>query len=141
MLVFYMGYEIWYLKASHPTEPIGVWIRYTAHQKPGDPERGSLWFTLFANGGEPEAAKVTPEPEALSRGGNAFMRIGDALIATGRAKGSALAASWDLTFDNDEPELRHLPSEWMYKGRLPRTKLTTPFPAARFGGRLSFGER
>jgi hypothetical protein len=141
MLVFYMGYESWYLKASHPTEPIGVWIRYTTHQKPGEPERGSVWFTLFANGGGPQAAKVTLEPEALSRGGNAFVRIGDALIATGRAKGSALAASWDLTFDNDEPELRHLPSEWMYTVRLPRTKLTTPFPAARFSGSIGFGER
>jgi hypothetical protein len=141
MLVLYMGYESWYLKASHPTEPIGVWIRYTTHQKPDQPETASLWFTLFADGGEPQAAKITVEPQALSRGGNAFIRIGDALIATGRAKGSALQASWDLTFDHDEPELRHLPSDWMYKSRLPRTKLTSPFPAARFSGSITFGDR
>ena len=42
MLVLYMGYESWYLKASHPSEPIGVWIRYTTAQRPGQPETGSL---------------------------------------------------------------------------------------------------
>jgi hypothetical protein len=103
-----MGYESWYLKASHPTEPLGVWIRYTTHQKPGEAERGSLWFTLFADG---------------------------------RVRGSALDAGWDLTFEHPEPELRHLPRGWMYKAPVPRTKLTSPFPAARFSGRVAFGDR
>src|SRR4051794_8079996 len=134
-----MGYESWYLKASHPTEPRGVWIRYTTHQKPDGPERGSLWFTLFGEGG-PQAAKVTPGPEALSRGNGAFIRIGDAEFADGRVQGSALDATWDLTFEHPEPELRHLPREWMYKAPVPRTKLTSPFPAARFSGTVSFGD-
>src|SRR3954465_2768421 len=135
-----MGYESWYLKASHPTEPLGVWIRYTTHQKPGDAERGSLWFTLFGDG-PPLAAKVTPGPEALSRGGGAFIRIGDAEFADGHVQGSALDASWDLTFEHREPELRHLPRAWMYRAPIPRTKLTSPFPAARFSGRAQFGDR
>jgi hypothetical protein len=135
-----MGYESWYLKASHPTEPLGVWIRYTTHQKPDGPERGSLWFTLFGDD-PPQAAKVTPGPEALSRGNGAFIRIGDAEFADGRVTGSALDATWDLTFEHPEPELRHLPKGWMYKGPIPRTKLTSPCPAARFSGRVAFGER
>ena len=133
-----MGYESWYLKASHPTEPLGIWIRYTTHQTPGGPERGSLWFTLFANGA-PRAAKVTLPADALTRGGGAFVRIGDAELADGHARGGALDATWDLTFEHAEPELRHLPREWMYKARLPRTKLTSPFPAARFSGRVGWG--
>ena len=134
-----MGYESWYLKASHPTEPLGVWIRYTTHQKPDGPEKGSLWFTLFSDG-PPQAAKVTPGPEALSRGDGAFIRIGDSEFADGRVTGSALDARWDLTFEHPEPELRHLPKEWMYKAPIPRTKLTSPFPAARFSGTASFGD-
>lgn len=134
-----MGYESWYLKASHPTEPLGVWIRYTTHQKPGEPERGSLWFALF--GAQPAAAKVTPGPEALSRGGDQFIRIGESVFADGRVSGSALEASWDLTFEHPEPELRHLPRDWMYRAPIPRTKLVSPFPAARFSGEVSFGER
>src|SRR4051812_40893752 len=146
-----MGYESWYLKASHPTEPLGVWIRYTTHhpgrqsrlgrrQKPDEPERGSLWFTLFGDGA-PQAAKVTPGPGALSRGNGAFIRIGDAEFADGLVRGSALDATWDLTFEHPEPELRHLPREWMYKAPIPRTKLTSPYPAARFSGRVAFGDR
>jgi hypothetical protein len=134
-----MGYESWYLKASHPTEPLGIWIRYTTHQKPDQPEKGSLWFTLFSDG-PPQAAKVTPGPEALSRGNGAFIRIGDSEFADGRVTGSALDARWDLTFEHPEPELRHLPKEWMYKAPIPRTKLTSPFPAARFSGTASFGD-
>jgi hypothetical protein len=127
------------LKASHPSEPLGAWIRYTTHQKPGEPEKGSLWFTLF--GPEPAAAKVTPGPEALSRGGDQFIRIGDSVFADGRVTGSALEASWDLTFEHPEPELRHLPREWMYKAPVPRTKLVSPYPAARFSGSVRFGDR
>jgi hypothetical protein len=127
------------LKASHPSEPLGIWIRYTTHQKPGEPETGSLWFTLF--GPEPAAAKVTPGPEALSRGGEELIRIGDSVFADGRATGSALEASWDLTFEHPEPELRHLPREWMYKAPIPRTKLVSPYPAARFSGSVRFGDR
>jgi hypothetical protein len=134
-----VGYESWYLKASHPSEPLGIWIRYTTHQKPGEPERGSLWFTLF--GPEPAAAKVTPGPEALSRGGGEFIRIGDSVFADGRVTGSALEASWDLTFEHPEPELRHLPRGWMYKAPVPRTKLVSPYPAARFSGSVRFGDR
>jgi hypothetical protein len=134
-----VGYESWYLKASHPDEALGVWIRYTTHQAPGGPERGSLWFTLF--GSEPAAAKVTPGPEALSRGGGQFIRIGDSVFADGRVTGSALEATWDLTFEHPEPELRHLPRDWMYRAPVPRTKLVSPFPAARFSGQVSFGNR
>src|SRR3954451_12478284 len=126
-----MGYESWYLKASHPTQPLALWIRYTTHQKPGGPETGSLCFTLFGDGA-PQATKVTPGPEALSRGGGAFIRIGDAEFADGRVQGAALEATGELTFEHHEPELRHLPREWMYKAPIPRTKLTSPFPAARF---------
>jgi hypothetical protein len=127
------------LKASHPSEPLGIWIRYTTHQKPGEPENGSLWFTLF--GPEPAAAKVTPGPEALSRGGGEFIRIGDSVFADGRVTGSALEASWDLTFEHPEPELRHLPRGWMYKAPVPRTKLVSPYPGARFSGSVRFGDR
>ena len=134
-----MGYESWYLKASHPSEPRGVWIRYTTHQKPGGPERGSLWCTVFDP--EPSAAKVTPGPEALSRGGGNFIKIGDSVFADGRVVGSALEARWDLTFEHPEPELRHLPRGWMYKAPIPRTKLMTPFPAARFSGTVAFGDK
>ena len=27
-------YESYYMRAAHPTDPLGVWIRYTVHKRP-----------------------------------------------------------------------------------------------------------
>ncbi len=40
-------YESFYLKAAHPSQPRGLWLRYTVHKPPGAAATGSLWFTLF----------------------------------------------------------------------------------------------
>ena len=57
-------YESFYLKLCHPSEPLGAWIRYTVHKRPGAAPTGSLWFTWFSQAG-PRAAKLTaPDPEA-----------------------------------------------------------------------------
>ena len=33
-------YESFYLKLCHPAEPLGAWIRYTVHKRPGDAAEG-----------------------------------------------------------------------------------------------------
>ena len=53
-------YESFYLRAAHPSEPLGIWIRYTVHKRPGEEPKGSVWFTLFDAGADgPWAVKVT----------------------------------------------------------------------------------
>jgi hypothetical protein len=129
-------YESFYLKACHPREAIGVWIRYTVHKRPGAPPMGSLWFTLFdAAAGGPRAQKVTvPGPRA---GGGEWIRVGEAVLRAGAAAGAVEGVSWELRFESSEAPLLHLPGDWMYRARLPRTKLLSPAPAARFDGSLS----
>ena len=135
-------YESFYLKASHPDEPLAVWIRYTVHKRPGAEPTGSVWFTLF--GPEPRATKVTvPRPET---GGGDFIRVGaECRMADGVAEGSIateqLDARWSLRFETAEEPLRHLPRDWMYRAPLPRTKLLTPYPGAVFSGELEAGGR
>ena len=55
-------YESFYLKLCHPSEPLGAWIRYTVHKRPGAAPTGSLWFTLFtpgrAAGGEAHGCRI-----------------------------------------------------------------------------------
>jgi hypothetical protein len=137
-------YESFYLKACHPAEPLGVWIRYTVHKPPGAEATGSLWFTLFdAAAPRPSASKVTlPAPES---GGGDWIRVGESRFRAGMAMGSAPSiqgtAAWDLRFETREDALLHLPRAWMYRGPLPRTKLLSPAPAARFSGRVSFNDR
>ena len=134
-------YESFYLKACHPEEPLGVWIRYTVHKPPDEEPTGSIWFTLFeAGAGGPVAAKETlPAPETGERD---WIRIGDASgMGAGRAFGWAGPAWWELSFESHEEPLFHLSSDWMYRAPLPKTKLCSPMPAAFFGGRLGVGER
>jgi hypothetical protein len=133
-------YESFYLKASHPSEPVSVWIRYTVHKRPGEEPVGSLWFTLFdASADGPHAAKVTePGP---SSGPDRYVQVGDSRFEPGRVSGTALDAAWELEYDSPEPPLFHLPREWMYTAKVPRTKLLSPYPGATFSGRVSAGGR
>jgi hypothetical protein len=132
-------YESFYLKLCHPEEPLGAWLRYTVHKRPGGAPTGSLWFTLFEVGG-PRAAKVTV---AAPRGGDGdWLSVGEAHLGPGRAEGSiAGEVEWSLRFKSGEPPLLHLPRDWMYRGRLPRTKLLSPLPGARFDGTLTVDGR
>jgi hypothetical protein len=137
-------YESFYLRASHPSEPLGVWIRHTVHKRPGEGPRGSVWFTLFEPAG-PRASKVTVGEEQLSVPEGGYIRIGDSEISPGRVAGSAvtdqLDVTWQLTFDDGAPAFHHLPREWMYGARLPRTKTLSPHPSSTFSGRVTVGGR
>jgi len=140
-------YESFYLRAVAPDEPVGVWIRYTVHKRPGQRPKGSVWCTVFdVRQGRPFMHKLTTDALEVPAGG--WIAVGDvrgahqgeeawgegALLSPGRAEGTCGPARWSLRFASEEPELRHLPREWLYRAPLPRTKLTSPAPAARFDG-------
>jgi hypothetical protein len=133
-------YESFYLKACDPGGGAGAWIRYTVHKRPGAAPAGSLWFTLFnAASAGPRAAKATlPGPRA---GGGEWIGVGGASLRAGLAVGAFDGVGWELRFSGSSPPLFHLPRAWMYRARLPRTKLLSPVPAARFDGSLSVDGR
>ena len=139
-------YESFYIKTSDPAEPLGVWIRHTVHKPSGKDPVGSLWFTLFDGSGDgPRASKVTLPPGELGSGPDHYIHVGESRLEPGRASGGAKSelvdASWELEFESPEPPLRHLPRDWMYRARLPRTKLLSPYPGARFSGRVQVDGR
>jgi len=137
-------YESFYVKACHPTEPLGIWIRHTVHKRPAQAPSGSLWFTLF-DGREagPWAVKTTTAD--VGAGPNLYIHVGGSRFEPGRASGEASAgdrsASWDLAFESAQEPFRHLPRDFMYRAPLPRTKLLSPYPDARFSGRVEAGGR
>src|SRR3954454_3826113 len=90
-------YESWYLKLCHRGEPLGVWIRYTVHKRPGAPPQGSVWFVLFDGAAEgPYATKVTvPDP---GTGEGDWLRVGESRVGEGSASGEAGDALWKLGF-------------------------------------------
>jgi hypothetical protein len=138
-------YESFYLRAVSPTEPVGVWIRHTVQKPPGQRAHGSVWCTVFdAAAGAPLMHKLTSDRLLVPPGG--WIEIGDtgdqgAAFGPDGAHGACGEAGWSLQFDALEPELRHLPREWLYRAPLPRTKLTSPAPSAAFSGRLALTDR
>jgi hypothetical protein len=146
-------YESFYLRAVAPDAPVGVWIRHTVHKPPGRPPRGSVWCTVFdARQGRPFTHKLTSDELTVPSGG--WIAVGDAgedlgnaqgrggaRLTPAQARGACGPARWSLRFTSREPELRHLPRAWLYRAPLPRTKLTSPVPAARFDGTLEISGR
>ena len=139
-------YESFYMRAVHPDRPLGVWIRYTVHKRPGDRPQGSLWFTLFdAEADRPKASKVTLGAEKTGVGETDYVVFGESRFGPGRVRGTARTgqcdASWDLSFVSDEQPFRHLPRDWMYSAPLPRTKPLSPHPLAHWSGRVTVDGR
>jgi hypothetical protein len=128
-------YESFYLKAADAASRRALWLRYTVHKRPGAVAVGSLWATLFDEGG-PYAAKVTLAPDQLGAGGADYLRIGASRIGPDGAFGTIpqLGAAWQLSFDGDEPPFPYLPHPRMYTARLPRTKALSLRPAIRISG-------
>jgi hypothetical protein len=134
-------YESFYVKACRPGGGQGVWIRHTVHKRPGAEPNASIWFTWFDRDAEaPRATKATVPVGELSVPADGWIRVADAEIGPGRARGAvggdSLTASWDLSFSGDAEPCQYLPSERLYETRLPKTKFVAPFPDARFSGRL-----
>jgi hypothetical protein len=134
-------YESFYLRAVSPHEPVGAWIRYTVHKRPGQPPSGSLWCTVFdATAGRPFMHKHTTFE--LSEPAEGWIGIGaDSHLGPRTAEGVCGPAHWSLRFHSNEPELRHLKQSWLYRAPLPRTKLTSPSPAASFDGTIELPDR
>lgn len=128
-------YESFYLRAVCPDRPLGVWIRCTVHKRADAPPRGSVWCTVFdAEAPAPFMHKIAGERPRVPPGG--WIAIGGSHIGPGVAEGACGEASWSLRFSAAEPELRHLRPKLLYRAPVPRTKLTSPAPAATFEGTL-----
>ncbi len=126
-------YESFYLRAVAPEEPLGLWVRYTVHKRPGHSPRGSVWCTFF-DGTQRAPFQQKHTSDALSIPADGWIAVEGSSLGPAGAEGACGEASWSLRIESPEAELRHLPRAWMYRAPLPRTKLTSPAPAARFDG-------
>ena len=135
-------YESFFCKATRPGGGQGIWIRHTVHKRPGERPTASIWFTLFdADATGPRAIKLTVPATELSAPTGGYIRVADALLAPGFARGAIATegtrASWELEFASEMKSFRHLPYEFLYGAPLPKTKFLSPYPDARFSGTVS----
>jgi hypothetical protein len=134
-------YESYYLKASDPERPRGVWLRHTVFKRPGERPVPSIWLTLWDGEGPPAATKLTLATEDLTSTGAELIRVGTSSIGPSRASGETDAASWELTYVARAPSFPYLPRDWMYSASIPRTKAASLQPLADFSGYVTLGDR
>jgi hypothetical protein len=135
-------YESYYIKATRPGGGQGIWIRHTVHKRPDAAPTAALWLTFFdAEAPGPRAAKAPFGADELSAPNGSYIRIDGAQLEPGHAAGEIdagdLKASWDLSFRDEGRPFHHLPYDRLYDAPLPRTKFLSPYPSARFDGRLT----
>jgi hypothetical protein len=81
-----------------------------------------------------EGADSSTAHDSDSRSGFGSQRGGPAEKGPGEVR-------WKLNIRADTPELRHFKQSWLYRSPLPRTKLTSPLPAASFDGTIELPHR
>jgi len=126
-------YESYYLRAVDPTGARGIWLRYTVSVAPGGAPNGQLWFTSFDRSRTPPRA-VRVDAGQATTAPDAWIRLGDCTFGPAGVEGRADSVFWSLRSHDEEPPLEHLPRNWMYRARLPRTKLLSLSPATVFDG-------
>lgn len=141
-------YESFFLRANHTVKPLAFWIRYTVLNPHKEPDKaiGELWAVYFdGERGKKVAVKTeVPIAECLFSGNRFNMIIGDAVLDSEKAQGTAFSNKasirWDLRYAGDGPPLFLFPPRF-YDGKLPKAKALVGVPMAVFNGTLVVNER
>jgi hypothetical protein len=137
-------YESYFLRANHPVDPVGFWLRYTIFAPRRKPQAalGELWAIWFDGVHERIRAvkDELPLSECTFAPAGLNVRVGAATLRDGFAAGRAAGAGfeWSLRFKSAEPPLLLLPQE-LYGASFPKAKAVVSAPQARFDGSLSVG--
>ena len=139
------GYESFYLRAVSPSEPVGVWIRYTVHKRAGQPPLGSVWCTVFdAARGRPFMHKLTtPALGGAARGAGSRSAPASSAPASGpgAAAGSCGPASWELRFRRRRPRTSPPPARVALPHEAAAHQAHEPGPRRRLRGSARAGRR
>lgn len=134
------GYESWYVRAVDPDSGTAVWLRHTVRMRGrGAAPVGSVWLTLFGGEDGVVATKASTTDVEPPRG--EWVRISASVFGPGGVRGEGGGARWNLRWITTEQPLHHLPGRLLYAAPLPRTKLLSPAPAARFSGTVEIAGR
>jgi hypothetical protein len=140
--------ESWFFRANHPTEPRASGLKATLLcGRAGGPSVAEAWCAIF-DGDRTFAAKLTvPVGDAAIEPPD--IRVGPCRFhldpAAGVLAGEAAGASWDLRYRRLDGALGEplclLPTRKLVDAAVPKNKLLTPVPAARFEGVVRWGDR
>ena len=110
------------------------------------PPSGELGAVLFDRGGSAVAWQVVPSHGVDLAPGDGIVRVGEATLSEGGARGripaadGRAAARWDLVLEGDEPPILPYPDAWMYSARFPGSKTLTARPRLTALGSAQVGD-
>lgn len=136
-------YESYFVRANHPSRPLGFWMRYTLLSPRAAPEAalGELWGMFF----DGERSRIWALREARPLSQCAFgadelsVQIGAGRLGEDTAVGeledpvSGEHLRWQLAYSQGDEPLLLLP-ERLYAGGFPKAKTLVPAPSCRFSG-------
>lgn len=105
-------YEVWFLKLNHAQSGGALWVRYTTLAARDGTTRGEVWAIAFAKGGPHRAGHRAHPREQVTHGADPLIRIGDAELADGRARGEVADIEWELEWTPNASTFHHVPS-WL----------------------------
>ncbi|AKF04930.1 hypothetical protein [Sandaracinus amylolyticus] len=137
-------YESWFQRANHPTRPLAFWIRSTILARRGAPPEqalGEVWAIVF----DGERGRVVAVREEFTIASCRFAPRGldvdlagshlDARAIEGGAKSASRSLRWSLRYASASSPLLLFPRA-LYDAPLPRAKVLTSAPFARFDGTI-----
>lgn len=145
--------ESLFLKLNLPGEGRAVWLKITFLRKAigareAVVEAWAMAFDMGAEPGEHVAIKRTlPYSEATLERGCLYVRAPGVELKMGQARGELVdevsgdTIAWDLTFETEHIGFRHMPFDWMYEGRIPKSKANSPAIDSRFRGTVTVNGR
>jgi hypothetical protein len=130
--------ESFFIKLNEPNGQRALWLRWTIFAEPGLAPRAECWGIAFERGRRPRAVKrsmildasMIRSPLLLDFGGMRF----DGRHAVGEIVGPNVSLSWQFDLDPRIEALQPYPYNWMYRGKLPEQKVTSPIPDASVRG-------
>ncbi len=141
-------YEVYYIKFNHLSTHTACWIRYTLLSPVRGESVAELWAIFFdsKNPSENLAFKEShPVAEAEYSKERFYFRIKDAVIshdsARGRIKKGDNFIIWDLHYEPNLKTFYHYPNAYMYKFKLPRTKVLSPNFTIKINGMVEVNGR
>jgi hypothetical protein len=146
--------ESWFLRANDPDSPRALWIKSTVLCRSDGTDLAEAWVSVF-DGDRTlalrESALLTraridggDRPLQATVAGTRLELNSDGGKASGSLASEPGTVSWDLSFVREPGPLGEpmslLPTRHLIDAPFPKNKLLTPFPVARFAGRLEWND-
>lgn len=138
--------ESWFVKLTHPTQPIALWLKATILIRRDGTAVAEAWAIVFDRAAGNVAVKQTvPLADAQFADDRLDCSVADLVMGEGLVRGTVASGehrvSADLAFTPGDRPLLLFGDERRYAGRIPSSKLLSPHPDSRFTGWLEVDGR